>query len=442
MSERFLGIRLAPGVQPINLAAFYVAALVAILVFSFMNQAQILLLKVNLGVDAARAGSISGDLVFWGEVVVLGVVGLFGSLSDKVGRLPIFCGGFLFLGLLCFLQPVAGNLNGLLIMRLFYAVGAAAVIGMLPTVLADYAVDSDRGRATGIQGVMNGIGAMITVFALLNFPNLLTSLGVDSQTALRQTYQLVAYLCFATGLFLVLFLQRRAVSRTQRREGSLWEIARDGLQAARDPGIALAYGAAFLSRGLLTVLGVFFTVWGEKFGTTPEVGFTPEQAVGRVGLVIGVAQTFALLGAPLFGILTDRINRVTALVLACAVAAAGYGSTWFVHDPLGLDLTALLVVVGAAALIGLGEVGCIITSGVLIAQQAPPRVRGAVIGFFNLSGAAGILVASKLGGRLFDDWQPAGPFLLFGALSLTVALWGLAVRGRVVPLREADGEAG
>jgi len=303
-------------------------------------------------------------------------------------------------------------------------------------------VDSDRGRATGIQGVMNGIGAMITVFALLNFPNLLTSLGVDSQTALRQTYQLVAYLCFATGLFLVLFLQRRAVSRTQRREGSLWEIARDGLQAARDPGIALAYGAAFLSRGLLTVLGVFFTVWGEKFGTTPEVGFTPEQAVGRVGLVIGVAQTFALLGAPLFGILTDRINRVTALVLACAVAAAGYGSTWFVHDPLGLDLTALLVVVGAAALIGLGEVGCIITSGVLIAQQAPPRVRGAVIGFFNLSGAAGILVASKLGGRLFDDWQPAGPFLLFGALSLTVALWGLAVRGRVVPLREADGEAG
>jgi len=75
MSERFLGIRLAPGVQPINLAAFYVAALVAILVFSFMNQAQILLLKVNLGVDAARAGSISGDLVFWGEVVVLG--GLF-----------------------------------------------------------------------------------------------------------------------------------------------------------------------------------------------------------------------------------------------------------------------------------------------------------------------------------------------------------------------------
>jgi len=67
MSERFLGIRLAPGVQPINLAAFYVAALVAILVFSFMNQAQILLLKVNLGVDAAgerrgRGGRAGGDM--------------------------------------------------------------------------------------------------------------------------------------------------------------------------------------------------------------------------------------------------------------------------------------------------------------------------------------------------------------------------------------------
>ncbi|MDD9802527.1 MAG: MFS transporter [Deltaproteobacteria bacterium] len=434
MSQRFLGIRLAPGVQPINLAAFYVAALVSILIFAFMNQAQILLLTPELGVDPEQKGSISGDLVFWGEVVVLGLVGIFGSLSDKIGRLPIFCGGFVFLGLLCFLQPEAGSLNGLLVMRLFYAVGVAAVIGMLPTVLADYAVDADRGRATGIQGVMNGIGAMITVFALLKLPSLLTSLGDDSQTAVRRTYQLVAYLSFAVAIFLALFLQRRAVNQTQRPEGTLLQIAIEGLRAARDPGIALAYGAAFLSRGLLTVLGVFFTVWGEKFGVA--AGYTPVDAVARVGLVIGVAQTFALIGAPLFGILADRLNRVTALVLACAVAALGYGSTWFIHDPLGLDLAALLGVVGAAALIGLGEVGCIITSGVLIAQQAPPRVRGAVIGFFNLSGAAGILVASALGGRLFDNWRPSGPFLLFGALALIVAVWGLAVRGRVVPLRE------
>jgi len=434
MSQHFLGIRLAPGVQPINLAAFYVAALVGILIFAFMNQAQILLLTPELGVDPKQKGSISGDLVFWGEVVVLGLVGIFGSLSDKIGRLPIFCGGFVFLGLLCFLQPEAGSLNGLLVMRLFYAVGVAAVIGMLPTVLADYAVDADRGRATGIQGVMNGIGAMITVFALLKLPSLLTSLGDDSQTAVRRTYQLVAYLSFAVAIFLALFLQRRAVNQTQRPEGTLLQIAIEGLRAARDPGIALAYGAAFLSRGLLTVLGVFFTVWGEKFGVA--AGYTPVDAVARVGLVIGVAQTFALIGAPLFGILADRLNRVTALVLACAVAALGYGSTWFIHDPLGLDLAALLGVVGAAALIGLGEVGCIITSGVLIAQQAPPRVRGAVIGFFNLSGAAGILVASALGGRLFDNWRPSGPFLLFGALALIVAVWGLAVRGRVVPLRE------
>ena len=39
--------------------------------------------------------------------------------------------------------------------------------------------------------------------------------------------------------------------------------------------------------------------------------------------------------------------------------------------------------------IGLAEVGCVITSGVLIAQQAPERIRGSIIGIFNLVGAVG-----------------------------------------------------
>ena len=83
------------------------------------------------------------------------------------------------------------------------------------------------------------------------------------------------------------------------------------------------------------------------------------------------------------------------------------------------------------ARIGLGEIGCIITSGVLIAQQSPKHMRGAVVGFFNLTGAVGILVASKLGGNMFDNWREAGPFVLFGLFAAVVMVWALVVRNRV-----------
>ena len=84
--------------------------------------------------------------------------------------------------------------------------------------------------------------------------------------------------------------------------------------------------------------------------------------------------------------------------------------------------------------VGLSEVGCVITSGVLIAQQTPERIRGSVIGIFNLSGAVGILVASKLGGYLFDSWRPAGPFILFGLLALFVLVWAMLVKSRIKPV--------
>jgi MFS family permease len=76
----------------------------------------------------------------------------------------------------------------------------------------------------------------------------------------------------------------------------------------------------------------------------------------------------------------------------------------------------------------MAEVGCIITSGVLIAEQAPDRLRGSVVGFFTLSGAVGILIASVVGGYLFDHWMKTGPFVFFGVLSALVMVWALLLR--------------
>ena len=79
----------------------------------------------------------------------------------------------------------------------------------------------------------------------------------------------------------------------------------------------------------------------------------------------------------------------------------------------------------------------VISSGVLIAQQSPKDVRGSVIGFFSFCGAIGILVATKIGGILFDGWREAGPFVLFGVFSVLVIIWGFIVKDKVVPLNDS-----
>ena len=201
-------------------------------------------------------------------------------------------------------------------------------------------------------------------------------------------------------------------------------LLREGFAAAQHPPIALAYGAAFIARGNLAIVGTFMSLWLANHGTF-EMEMTRADAMARAGIVLGVTNLAVLIAAPLFGILTDRINYITALMVALGFAAIGYGSTWLIDNPFG---GAMFL---CAAVIGIGEVGCIVTSGVVIAQESPKHIRGAVIGFFNLCGALGIMVAAKLGGMLFDDWREAGPFIIFGGLAALVLIWAAVLRWRV-----------
>ena len=83
-----------------------------------------------------------------------------------------------------------------------------------------------------------------------------------------------------------------------------------------------------------------------------------------------------------------------------------------------------------AVLLGLGEISTIIAGNALIGQNAPAAVRGAVLGSFALCGAFGILVATSVGGRLFDLWMPGGPFVQMGIINAVVLAGAFYVRWR------------
>lgn len=428
----FWGIQLTEGVQKKNMLGFYLTCFTAIMLASFVPQTQPFLLTEVLQIAVGKQGAISGNLAFSGEIVIILSVAVLGSLSDKIGRRAVTALGYVFMAGGIFLYGLATSVNDLLIARCVYAAGIAAASTMIITLMADYALDQSRGRATGILGIMNGLGAMVSALFLLRLPAIYQGQGFSASDAAFATYSTMAAITFAVAIILFFSLQRGTASQDESRV-SLIKQLQEGFSAARLPGIRLAYAASFVARGNLAVVGTFFTLWASVYGTE-QLGLTSAEAIKKGGLLLTISYIASLLSAPFFGILCDRIDRVHALIISLVIAVIGYCGTFFFENPFGPGVLVCLVFIGMA------EVGCIITSGVLIAEQAPDKIRGSVIGVFTLSGAVGILLTSVVGGQLFDHWMQSAPFFILGVCAGAVIFWALLLQNNIHPIHHAGGE--
>ena len=79
------------------------------------------------------------------------------------------------------------------------------------------------------------------------------------------------------------------------------------------------------------------------------------------------------------------------------------------------------------AFVGAGEMGANISATSLIGKEAPDRGRGAVLGMFSLLGAVGIMVVGFVGGWLFDNWKPVGPFLYMAGSNAFLVMAAIGV---------------
>ena len=417
---RFPGINLNPGTATGNMLTFYLSCYAAIMLATFIPQTQPFLLGEVLKLENERQGVVSGNLNFWGEIVIIITVGFWGSLSDRVGRRLVIAIGFLLCAAGILLYGIARDVNGLLLARVIYAAGIASVSTMMITLMADYVSNDSRGKATGLLGVMNGLGAMTAALFLLKLPSIFKGNGMNAEEAAWATYLTMACVTGVIALIMFLGLRKGRAHVTEERVPLMRQLS-EGLAEAKRPIIALAYAASFVARGNLAVVGTFFTLWATIYGTT-VLDMSAADALAKGGGVVAISYAASLFSAPIFGIMADRINRISALAVTLLISAIGYSSTYFIEDPFSVAAIISLV------LIGMAEVGCIITSGVLIAQEAPDRLRGSVVGVFTLTGAIGILIASVVGGYLFDHWLKPGPFVFFGIVSFFVLLWALALR--------------
>jgi MFS family permease len=413
-------IRLNAGVTRQNLRIFYFAGFMAATLMVYVSLSKSFLFNTFLKIPPGEQGRVAGDLQTFREIIVLVAISLGGLLADKLSRRLVFVVGFLCLGVSYFLFPFATNVQQLMGFYLINGVGAAFITGMLATILADYVSDADRGKAGGTQGMLAALSGLFFMQLLLALPNLLNKqMGLTLEAAGRVSYMIIAGLALVTAGVCWFGLQKQNLAQSAQRK-SFFALLGEGVAAAKAPGVALAYAAAFVSRGDLVVVGTFLTIWISKAAVAQ--GMDPAQAFARAIPILLVSTVAQIVCAPLIGRLTDRVSRVTALAIAAVIGAIGYGAMIFVSNPLGTGLLVIAVLLGAAQISG------IITSQVLIAQYAPPEVRGSVIGVFGLCGALAQIALAKFGGVLFDRWTEAAPFVLVGALNLLLVIIALLIR--------------
>jgi len=418
MAAKFGPINLAEGVQPRHVAAYLFAAFVSIGLFIYLIALTPYILRVNVGLDDARFGQVSGDLQFWQELLVIMAIGWWGAMSDRYGRRRIYVIGFLILAVAYATYAFSTSVPELVATRLVFALGVAATSALLSAMLADYPAEDSRGKLSGLAFFLNGIGSVIFITQLTKLPAIFEAQGTGELWAGRYAYLVVAAIAFVAAL-VMLGLKGGRPSTHEERPPVL-KLMYGGLAAGRNPRIGVAYLSSVAARADMAVVTIFLILWVTQAATA--AGMSAAEAAARAGMLMGFSQMAAVVWAPLFGTLADKIDRLTHMVIAFLIAMLGYGGVAMQQDILAPAAIPWIV------LMGVGMSSTILSATVLLGQEAPKDLRGSAFGMQSFFGACGILAMSAVGGRLFDAISANAVFYMIAGANGVVLLAAFILR--------------
>jgi len=289
---------------------------------------------------------------------------------------------------------------------------------MMTAIIGDYARGNTRARIAGCTGTAAGLGALLSVLILVRLPLLLSKTLLDQVGFKRPdivfTYSITSAILVIAAVSSALLM---AGSECQiRDELCLKDRVLTGFLAVKRPLIALAYLSGFVARADSIALNLFIGPWVENY--LRKTGECPPQqsSLGPVvrcaaakrltSNLMGVSHLATLIGAPVFGILSDRLGPVKAVAVPSLIGVISFGILSSASEPKGV-----LIYIGML-LSGSADIGMIISSMALISSQSTPTQRGALSGVYSLFGAIGIIVTSKLGGFLFDNYGETTAFYI------------------------------
>ena len=326
-----------------------------------------------------------------------------GALSDYLGKRKWLAA--LGYGLAAFTKPVfplASSIAWLTAARFVDRIGKGIRGAPRDALVADLTPADLRGTAFGLRQSLDTVGAVLGPLAAIVF----MAAFADNFTAVFWIAVVPAFISLAIIVFGVREPERPLNARPVRSPFSRAELTRLDARYWVVVGVSAIFTLARFSEA-------FLLLRAQSVGLDVTI-------VPAVMVVMNVVYTASAWPA---GALSDRNGRYGVLIV-------GFGLLILADLVLALGNSVSTVMIGVA-LWGL-HMG--LTQGLLaalVADTAPPELRGTAFGMFNLVSGVALLAASIVAGALWDMIGPAGTFVA-GALITAVALAALPLLRRTV----------
>jgi MFS family permease len=328
-----------------------------------------------------------------------------GALSDRIGKRKLLVGiGY---GLAAATKPVfplAGTTWQILAARFVDRIGKGIRDAPRDALIADVTPPGIRGASYGLRQALDTVGA----FAGPLLAVALMALYANDFRAVFWWSALPAVLAV-----LLILLGVREPARTEPASPRGWPIHPRELRRL-SPGywIVAAIGFVF---ALARFSEAFLVLKAQADGL-------PLSLIPLVYVLMNVV--YALIAMPA-GILSDRIGRTNVLICGLVMLTVA-------------DLTLAFVpgLIGTAIGIALWGLYLGLSQGLLsalVADTAPPDLRGTAFGLFNLVTGGALLIASLLAGWLWHAFGPQATFeagAAFSAATILMMLTALRTRSR------------
>lgn len=347
-----------------------------------------------MGVSMVTVGIIEGIAEATASIVKI----FSGAISDWLGRRKLLA--VIGYGLAAFTKPIfplAASVSWVVAARFIDRIGKGIRGAPRDALVADIAPVHLRGASFGLRQSLDTVGAFVGPLLAIA----LMWLTANNFQAVFWFAVIPAFLALGLLLFVVHEPKRPAGLRKVKFPLSLPELRRLGSGYWLVVAVATIFSLARFSEAFLIL---------RAQGTGLPLVLIPMVLV-LMNFVYAVAAYPA-------GVLSDRYNRLTILII-------GFGLL------IAADLTLAFApgLTGVASGVALWGLHMGLTQGLLatlVADTAPPELRGTAYGMFNLTGGLALLAASILAGALWDVFGPTATFLA-GASFTAIALAGLGV---------------
>jgi len=435
-------IELTQGTTCSQFVGLMLLAFSTILLLVFMNAMQPFLLSDIYFVDSGDLGKTTGTLALADEIWSLVWLGGWGLVCDKFGLKVVILSGLAMVSLSLVLLPNVGSVfPGVLVARLLFAQGGAALSGMMTVVLAAVIGASSLGPGAGMLGLASGFGALFSVFVLVG--------QVAPALCVQYTYYITAALpALLFGLYAApgLNFLPQVVRDESEPHVSMIRLVRQGARAVWERRrLQAACVSGYCARAGSVVVSSFISLWIVRFlqdsggecgaslandaSTCGEDLVNPNKRSCAEGFTIasrvsGMAQVFSLVFAVVSGYIASRTrDPLKGLAAFALFGVLAYGVSPAVSDPSAYS------VYGVALMWGIAEISMIIFAQVAVAKELGELhgIQGAVAGAYSMAGSLGIITITYVGGWLFDVWIPQAPFVLMAIASGITAMVAICV---------------